>query len=636
MSDVRLILGDCLDVLPTLDVGSIDACVTDPPYDLLSTSCGGFMGKRWDATGVAFRPETWEAVRRVLKPGGYLLAFGSTRTYHRLVCAIEDAGFTIRDTVIWLYGSGFPKAKSCLKPAWEPVTWALNPLNHKTGDDTIIVETTNLIEALLWFLAPAKLAEKVFSACRDGSSVRWLATTLGVASVLERSDLTDTFRSPERASTFLSIAWLWNVILGERSRQPSTFTTETGTGLTIALKTLNCLISQITPEPIILVANRDAGLWLNAPSANGNSSGNGPGWNTIPKPSADGPVTWQVVDAVVNGLVSIVELLSSRFRPSNASSVKTPVTTLTGRLDVDMVLSRTIQSEPSPAWEPITLAWNPAPKVTPLNIDSCRTGISLPRMAYREPGESSLNVYGNGLNGGKADGTTTLGRWPANVCHDGSPEVLEAFAAFGETRPGHRPRSQKSSPGSGRTIGDGWRPRLETDLPSNNGFGDSGSAARFFYCAKAGRRERNAGLEGMESRESTHSAYDPSINAVKRCSVCNRTHAMTHAGPCVRCGSEHVAVGPASMDGSGRDACVTRVNNHPTVKPVALMRWLVRLITPENGTVLDPFAGSGSTGVACHAEGFSFVGIESDPAYVEIARRRLDAAQSETPLFADT
>lgn len=90
------------------------------------------------------------------------------------------------------------------------------------------------------------------------------------------------------------------------------------------------------------------------------------------------------------------------------------------------------------------------------------------------------------------------------------------------------------------------------------------------------------------------------------------------------------------MDGSGRDACVTRVNNHPTVKPVALMRWLVRLITPENGTVLDPFAGSGSTGVACHAEGFSFVGIESDPAYVEIARRRLDAAQSETPLFADT
>jgi DNA modification methylase len=96
--------GDLFDVLPTLEADSIDACVTDPPYEL------GFMGKHWDASGVAYNVETWRQVMRVLKPGGYLLAFGGTRTYHRMACAIEDAGFEIRDSLQWLYGSGFPKS----------------------------------------------------------------------------------------------------------------------------------------------------------------------------------------------------------------------------------------------------------------------------------------------------------------------------------------------------------------------------------------------------------------------------------------------------------------------------------------------------------------------------------------------
>jgi hypothetical protein len=96
--------GDLFTVLPTLEADSIDACVTDPPYEL------GFMGKHWDASGVAYNVETWRQVLRVLKPGGYLLAFGGTRTYHRMACAIEDAGFEIRDSLQWLYGSGFPKS----------------------------------------------------------------------------------------------------------------------------------------------------------------------------------------------------------------------------------------------------------------------------------------------------------------------------------------------------------------------------------------------------------------------------------------------------------------------------------------------------------------------------------------------
>lgn len=106
---VRLFNGDMLAVLPTLAENSLDACVTDPPYEL------GFMGKAWDSTGIAFRPETWAAVYRVLKPGAHLIAFTGTRTYHRIACAIEDAGFEVRDQILWLYGSGFPKSMDIAK-----------------------------------------------------------------------------------------------------------------------------------------------------------------------------------------------------------------------------------------------------------------------------------------------------------------------------------------------------------------------------------------------------------------------------------------------------------------------------------------------------------------------------------------
>jgi hypothetical protein len=99
-----LIVGDCREAMDAFEPNSVDAVVTDPPYEL------GFMGKSWDASGIAFDPNTWRAVWRVLKPGGYLLAFGGSRTFHRIAVAIEDAGFEIRDTLSWMYGTGFPKS----------------------------------------------------------------------------------------------------------------------------------------------------------------------------------------------------------------------------------------------------------------------------------------------------------------------------------------------------------------------------------------------------------------------------------------------------------------------------------------------------------------------------------------------
>ncbi len=102
MTEYQIIHGDCRDILPTLDKAS--AIVTDPPYEL------GFMGKSWDSKGVSFQKETWQAVRNACKSGAMLLSFGGTRTFHRIACAIEDAGFEYRDTIMWVYGSGFPKS----------------------------------------------------------------------------------------------------------------------------------------------------------------------------------------------------------------------------------------------------------------------------------------------------------------------------------------------------------------------------------------------------------------------------------------------------------------------------------------------------------------------------------------------
>ena len=158
---VELHCGDMTAVLPTLAENSIDSCVCDPPYHLTSIvkrfgakdaapakigktgayarASAGFMGKQWDGGDIAFQPDTWAQVYRALKPGAHLVAFGGTRTYHRLAIAIEDAGFEIRDQIGWVFGSGFPKSRNignglgtALKPAWEPIVLARKPLSEKT------------------------------------------------------------------------------------------------------------------------------------------------------------------------------------------------------------------------------------------------------------------------------------------------------------------------------------------------------------------------------------------------------------------------------------------------------------------------------------------------------------------------
>lgn len=410
---IHIIQGDCVAVMATLPECSLDAIVTDPPYEI------GFMSKGWDKSGVAFDPATWREALRVLKPGGHMVAFGGTRKFHRLACAIEDAGFELRDTVLRV---------------------------HEGGEVT--VQTEDCPWLLAWVFGSG------FPKSHD--------------------------------------------FAGKRSET---------TGARV-------IRDEFTGHPLAS------------------------GWGTALKP----------------------------------------------------------------AWEPIVLARKPlrgtvaanvlAHGTGALNIDGCRieTADSLNGGAYsdeRKPSESDWVMHGGTIhNSTGSDFVQPTGRWPANLIHDGSEEVLQAFPQADSARANGNPNNpRRGANHTATSYGQG------DDTPTHD-YRDTGSAARFFYCAKAGSHDRHDGLAAP--------------------------------GPQFKRGS---TLRDAENLGKAR-----RGNHHPTVKPTDLMRYLCRLITPPGGTVLDPFCGSGSTLKAAELEGFSAIGIELDPAYVEIARRRIAA---DAPLFAD-
>ena len=187
-----------------------------------------------------------------------------------------------------------------------------------------------------------------------------------------------------------------------------------------------------------------------------------------------------------------------------------------------------------------------------INIDECRVGTEAIKQNQYDRKPESGNRYGNGAER-KQNGvvTETQGRFPANLIHDGSDEVVEGFP---DTKSGGGKTTRKNKDAM-FDMGQGY---------SSNGIADSGSASRFFYCAKASKAERNKGCEELENK-----------------------------------------------------------NNHSTVKPLKLMSYLVRLITPKGGTILDPYMGSGSTGIGAKLEGFDFIGIENNEEYFKIANKRL-------------
>jgi hypothetical protein len=425
-------LGDCREVMASLVANSIDSIVTDPPYEL------GFMGKKWDATGIAYSVELWIEALRVLKPGGHLLAFGGTRTYHRMACAIEDAGFEVRDSLHWLYGSGFPKS----------------------------LDVSKAIQA--------------------------------------------------------------------------------GGG----------------PESIRRLSMGNAYV-----------------------PSGRGRVNYDHGGgSVMNGAAGDVDL------SPDAASWKGWGTAL------------------KPAHEPIVMARKPlvgtvaanvlAHGTGALNIDGCRIG------SESVPTKPTSYRGGEGWDGNKAksrdEWNNHTGRWPANVLLD-----EEAAAMLDEQSGDMRARGNRS-PTKRRGRGDGSTNFHFVGKDGDIDTGDTGGASRFFYVAKASRKERDLGCEHLPPKsagEATDRAEDTDgLNSPR-------------AG--------------AGRTGGAR-------NYHPTVKPVQLMRYLVRMVTPPSGVVLDPFTGSGTTGVATIAEGFKFVGIEREAEYKAIAEARLVAAEAQVALFTES
>ena len=255
-----------------------------------------------------------------------------------------------------------------------------------------------------------------------------------------------------------------------------------------------------------------------------------------------------------------------------------------------------------PAWEPIIVARKPLEGTVAenvlthgtggINVDGCRIE------GVREKTHSDPRKAGNGWNASPSR-ELPPGRWPANFTHDGSDEVVGLFPS---------PHGAGHSRGGGLSK-DGGSMFCGNHEGNGARFGDSGSAARFFYCAKASKSDRDEGLEGFALRSASECCEDREP-------------------------------GSAGLDnpraGAGRTSGARNI--HPTVKPTSLMRYLCRLVTPPNGIILDPFMGSGSTGKGAMLEGFRFIGIEREAEYLEIARARIDAATKSDnafPLFQE-
>ena len=392
----KLYHGSMLELSEVIEPKSIDSIVTDPPYEL------NFMGKGWDRSGIAFQKETWRKCYEVLKPGGYLLAFGGSKTFHRIAVAIEERGFEIRDVIMWLYGSGFPKSMNVGLAIDEK-----NGVDNRTGNIKTNGKGTD-----------------------SGSNI--YNANNGSSSMAKHYD--------ERIAQNEWSGW--------------------GTAL------------KPSYEPIIVARK---------------------------------PVEGSVVDNVIKYGVGGI------------------------------------------------------------NIDECR--VETQDDLYRKPCENG-SIYSQQekkYTTGTISENYKLGRFPANT-----------ILTYDETD--------------------------EKEVCQNMPIEETGSASRYFYCAKASQKDRDDGLFEFSVKTSGQ---------------------LTERKE----GSDGITAFTGSR--------TPKRNNHPTVKPTELMQYLVRLVTPSGGTVLDPFNGSGSTGKAVMYENkergskYKYIGIDLSDEYLAISKARIEYAEQD-------
>lgn len=543
---------------------TFDSVVTDPPYHLTTGKKGGsgpasvnldspygrarvgtgFMGMKWDGGDVSMRPETWAECYRVLKPGGYLFAFGGTRTFHRIACAIEDAGFEIRDCLSWMYGCLSEDTEVLVDGRWEHYSKATpgrHVLAYDPADDTYQWE--QIQDQVVYeyddtaFRVESDRTDQIVSRnhrCLVEREGRWefrFAETCEreeVVPVLESMSGSQAVRGEGRTvadmariTPFHYVGKVWCI------RVPS--------GAFVARRNGKVFVTGNSGFPKSMDVSKaiDKALGAERKRVAGSKSG---GMAALNKGNATKGYRDKAYYAEGNLVYSNEAVTDEAAQWSGWGTAL------------------------KPAWEPIILARKPLSERTVaanvlkhgtggMNIDACRIGTSknVPSSVRRAAQNQS---YGD-LS--KASGDTSrfnpnVGRWPANVVLD------EVAAGMLDAKTGTL-KSAKATKSLGQTTPGSFGGGLTT---ATNQYGDSGGASRFFYISKCSKRERNAGLpDGM-------------------------------------------------------------VNAHPTVKPIELMRWLCRLVTPRDGLILDPFCGSGSTLCAAVSEGFRAVGIDMAGDYPEV------------------
>lgn len=566
---------DCMEGLKLIDDNSIDSIVTDPPYEL------GFMGKKWDNTGIAYNVELWKQALRVLKPGGYLLAFGGTRTYHRMACAIEDAGFEIRDQIQWLYGSGFPKSLNIGKAVdklqgnerevvGHSIYEGRRPNNfggNKNGDicygdykaqpEMLIDKGASEWEGWGTALKPANeviaVARKPLTTVPFCDILNVVIKTMGgilcqLPSFVRIAGKSLKSNPKELKGDAATAQW----IVGENTNIQESlnvlmdillFASTENTNWNIVLSWLNTL------NDLYEMANRfttstEIALTIELKILQSLT------WQDIFQNIIQAP------NNNIDGLSVNVLTVESLF---NAVNMKLDYIRI--RSAQDNVIYRDELKNLHPNNEPICVARKPLSEKSVaenvlkwgtggINIDGCRVGLRKENESgwSKTGSKASENRSMSGANyERKAKSEAGMGRFPANIILD-----EEAGELLGE--------------------------------PS-----------RFFYCAKASKSERNEGLENNVTQKVNDGRQTPIDNAFQRGET-------------------------------------LRKNIHPTVKPIKLIEYLVKLVTPKGGVSLDLFEGSGTHALACINLGFNYIGFELEEDYMTISKGRIEAHKAQLRL----
>jgi site-specific DNA-methyltransferase (adenine-specific) len=508
--NIDLRLGDCIEVMRTLPDNSVDSVITDPPYHLTSNKGGskGFMNKEWDGGDIAFRTEVWAECLRVLKPGGYLLSFSSPRTYHRMAVAIEDAGFEIRDQIMWLFGSGFPKSHNIGKA-----------IDKIQGNEREVVGEMRAGQ----------------TAMGQGSGWNKHENRTEIDITKGQSDWEGWGSALKPAVEPICMA---RKPLSEKSIAENVMKWGTG-GINIDGSRIPFDMTDTNPATNPLYRQENE--------------------YKMPEPGQES-----------NGAVNFT---SSKNEISKE-----------GRFPANLIIECICDNSYT----------KPAPKSGHWS-KTTTTG-------FGEFGNGSSTYEGVGE---KESGNMVIHTNPECPCY-----MLDQQSGYGKGQ--KNPKVQKGSKrygenqfaNGGMLVKDGW---------VSSTYDDKGGASRFFYSPKVSKKERNAGLEELPEKPRPGQTDKGNYSSSVYCKDCGKTFNGTNDHTDCEDGVEY------------RPSTTTTKNHHPTVKPLALMKYLIKMITPPNGVVLEPFLGSGSTGVAAKELGFvsTFIGIEKEQEYMDIAIKRI-------------